>query len=213
MTAILIVEGIVILLLLILVAGLLKSHAEILRELQRLGGRIGDNGEGPGGVRFTGLGEAPLMELAGSDPSGVERSVSLAHGRGETLLAFLSTGCASCLAFWEALGGKPDMPTGSTRPVIVTKGSEHESPNEVRKLAPPGVPLVMSSEVWESFRVPLTPFFMLIDGAGRVIGEGSALHWDQLLGLLRRALDEAGQGEAAAISPDDPTLYENPVQR
>ena len=37
MTALVVLEGVVILLLLILVAGLLKSHAEILRQLHRLG--------------------------------------------------------------------------------------------------------------------------------------------------------------------------------
>lgn len=211
MTPLVIVEGLVILLLLVLVGGLLKSHAEILRELHSLGGRL-DGETGPGGVRVTGLGEAPLTEIQGTDPAGNERTVSLVHGRGETLMAFLSTGCASCQTFWQALGSRPKMPTPTTRALILTKGSEAESPGQVAKLAPGGVPVVMSTDAWDSFRVPLTPFFMLVDGEGRVLGEGSAAHWDQLLGLLDRSMADIPES-AAAISPDDPTLYENPVQR
>lgn len=210
MTALVVIEALVILLLLVLVAGLLKSHAEILRELNRLGARF-DGETGPGGVRVTGLGEAPLQEIVGADPGGSSRSLSLVHGRGETLLAFLSTGCASCQTFWQALGGQPEMPTASTRPVIVTKGPEAESPGQVAKLAPSGVPLIMSTDAWDSFRVPLTPFFMLVDGGGRVLGEGSAMHWEQLLGLLQRSMEDTP--DESGFSPTDPTLYENPVQR
>ena len=211
MTALVVIEGLVILLLLVLVAGLLKSHAEILRELNRLGAKFDGGETGPGGVRVTGLGEAPLEELVGTDPKGNARTVSLVHGRGETLVAFLSTGCASCQTFWQALATNQTMPTPDTRPVIVTKGSEAESPGQVAKLAPEGVPLIMSTDAWDSFGVPLTPFFMLIDGNGRVLGEGSAVHWDQLLGLLHRSMHDAP--DESVFSSQDPTLYENPVQR
>lgn len=211
MTALVIIEGLVILLLLVLMAGLLKSHAEILRELNRLGAKFDGEETGPGGVRVTGLGQAPVTELVGIDPGGNSRTVSLSHGRGETLVAFLSTGCASCQIFWRALGERPEMPTPTTRPVIVTKGSEAESPGQVAKLAPEGVPLVMSSDAWDSFRVPLTPFFMLVDGDGRILGEGSAMHWDQLLGLLHRSMHDTP--DESAFNASDPTLYENPVQR
>lgn len=212
MTALVIIEGLVILLLLVLMAGLLKSHAEILRELHRLGGRI-DGETGPGGVRVTGLGEAPMTEITGTDPAGTTRTVSLAHGRGDTLIAFLSTGCAACQTFWQTLAERPRMPTAITRPVVVTKGPEAESPGQVAKLAPADLPVVMSSDAWDAFRVPLTPFFMLVDGQGRVLGEGSATNWNQLLGLLERSIADASSETEPAISPDDPTLYENPVKR
>ena len=78
MTALVVAEGLVILLLLVLVAGLLKSHAEILRELHRLGGKL-DGEIGPGGVRVTGLGEAPLTDIRGNDPLVIEHTVSLVH--------------------------------------------------------------------------------------------------------------------------------------
>jgi hypothetical protein len=213
MTALIIIEGLVILILLILVAGLLKSHAEILRELHRLGGSI-EGADTPGGPRVTGLGAVPLTELSGTEPSGTPRAVSLTHGRGETLLAFLSTGCSSCMTFWDTLGSSPEMPTPTTRPVIVTRGPDGESPAKVSSLSPSGVAVVMSSDVWDAFAVPVTPFFMLVDGQGKVIGEGSAASWDQLVGLFKRSMEERDvDGPAPGLPPDDPSLYENPVQR
>ncbi len=138
MTAVIVIEAVVILLLLVLVAGLLKSHAEILRELDRLGAHPSSDSDESRAQRLkvTGLGRAPSQEIAGLDPAGTAVSVSLNQGRGETLLAFLSTGCASCRVFWDELAGSPQLPTPSTRPVIVTKGPESESPAKVGDLAP-----------------------------------------------------------------------------
>lgn len=227
MTAVLVVEAVVIVLLLILVAGLLKSHAEILRQLHRLG--IGEE-EPAGAPSFrasTGLGRAPAAEITGVDPTGAPRVVTLEHGRGNTLLAFLSSGCASCQVFWEELSRDYDLPTPETRVVIVTKGEGSESPGRIAQLAPPAAPLVMSDEVWDLFRVPLTPYFLLIDGQGQVLGEGSATSWERLLELFRRSqadearptrLDTRGRSTMtdsqlteAGIEPGDDALYRNPV--
>ena len=97
MTAIVVIEAVVILLLVILVAGLLKSHAEILRQLHALGAR---ETAGPQEVdirtRTTGFEKAPTTVITGTDVRGATRSLSLEHNRGNTLIAFLSSGCASC---------------------------------------------------------------------------------------------------------------------
>src|SRR5690606_32430211 len=212
MTALVIIEGVIVLLLLVLVAGLLKSHAEILRELHRLGGDVGSPSS-PRGVAVTGLGEVPLKAIDGLDTSGQARRVSLVHGKGETLIAFLSSGCSACLDFWSELGERPAMPTETTRPVIVTRGPENESPSSVRELAPRGVPVVMSSEAWDAFKVPMTPFFMLVDGKGSILGEGSALSWGQLLGLLDRSMQDLSDPVDVTIAPDDPSLFANPTKR
>lgn len=225
MTAVVIIEAVVIVLLLVLVAGLLKSHAEILRRIDRLGaGDPPDTSEQS--PRTTGLGSAPTEEISGVDQRGSTVSVSLQHGKGETLLAFLSTGCASCRVFWEELSGNPKLPTSTTRPVIVTKGPQAESPGKVTELAPAGVKLVMSDEAWDTFKVPLTPYFMLVDGDGGVIGEGSATSMDRLLGLFRQSAADASpvrmntQGREkftddslgrSGIEPGDPSLYEDPL--
>lgn len=227
MTAVVIVEAVVIVLLLALVAGLLKSHAEILRRLDRLSTSGADTeptrAQQPGP---TGLGEAPVDEITGVDRNGSTVTVSLRHGKGETLLAFLTTGCASCRMFWDELAQRPEMPTPGSRPVIVTKGPESESPGKVRELAPDEVNLIMSDEAWDSFRVPLTPYFMLVGGDGTVIGEGSSSNMANLRDLLRQSAADADpvhlstrererftddQLGRSGIAPGDPSLYEDPL--
>jgi len=230
MTAVVVIEGVVIVLLLVLVAGLLRSHAEILRQLERLGaGEDTALAVASPRPRTVGFDEAPMKTVAGLTPRGAERAITLDHGRNPTLLAFLSSGCASCQVFWTTLGGEPEQPIPNTRTVIVTKGSDGDSADKIAGLAPEGVDIVMSSEVWDTFRVPLTPYFMLLDPDARVIGEGSALTWDQLVGLLRQAAADTpnpahlGTAERAhftdtqlaqsGVQPGDPSLYENPLER
>lgn len=225
MTAVVIIEAVVIVLLLVLVAGLLKSHAEILRRLERLGAGEVEPTQAQR-LRTTGLGKAPADEITGVDPSGAAVSVSLKHGRGETLLSFLSTGCASCRVFWDELSGKAEMPSPDTRSVIITKGPGAESPAKVAELAPGQVRVVMSDEAWDAFRVPLTPYFLLIDGEGAVIGEGSATNMSHLLGLFRQSAADSNpvrlstrererftdhQLSSSGIEPGDPSLYEDPL--
>lgn len=230
MTALLILEGMVILLLLILVAGLLKSHAEILRQLHRLGASTESELEMPvPRARTTGLAESPTTELTGVDLSGATRSVSLEGGRHHTLLAFLSSGCASCITFWEALDNGFDLPWTETRTVVVTKGPASESPGRLSELAPAQVPVILSDEMWDLFRVPVTPYFLLVDSDAQIVGEGSATNPQQLVGLLRQsAADSAdpthmstqsrreftdSQLRRSGVEPGDPSLYQDPLER
>lgn len=227
MSAVVIVEGVVIVLLLVLVAGLLKSHAEILRQLDALGGGEVDRPGDSSRPRTTGLGQAPTDAIVGVDPSGAATSVSLRHGRGETLIAFLSTGCTSCRVFWEALTPESRLVTPRTRPVIVTKGPGSESPAKVRELVPDGIRVVMSDDAWDAYRVPVTPYFMLVDHDGAVIGEGSAADMSRLIGLFEQAVADAdptrldtrqrerftdGRLSQAGVEPGDASLYEDPLR-
>lgn len=232
MTAVIIIEGVVIVLLAILVAGLLKSHAEILRQLDALGAsEDGSVTVGSPQTRptTTGFEKAPATTLTGVDLSGGVVAVSLEHGRGNTLIAFLSSGCLSCEAFWkEFQKGDFDLPTPDTRTIIVTRGPKSESPSKVRELAPPRLTLLMSDDAWDVFRVPMTPYFLLVDGSGMVVGEGAASSWRHLLGLLRQSaadaaspihLDTEGrlqfsdsQLRDAGVQPGDPSLYQNPLE-
>lgn len=227
MTALIVIEGVVILILLILVAGLLKSHAEILRQLHRLGGEPNarDNGRQPAPVGFT---EVPSRVITGVDLEGASRSVSLETGHSPTLIAFLSSGCASCQTFWSELRAQPEPPLPNTRTVVVTKGPRAESPAKLAELAAPATEVVMSDEAWDEFRVPMTPYFLLVDPQALVVGEGSARDWQHLLSLLRQSaadgdptrLDTPGRERftderlrGSGIEPGDPSLYENPVER
>ena len=229
MTAVVVIEALVILLLLVLVGGLLKSHAEILRQLHRLGASEDLIGTPPPRAVSTTLGTAAVPQITGFDPDGGEVVVSIDHGRGNTLIAFLSSGCASCRVFWTEFSGDFELPDPTTRTVIVTKGADSESPSKISDLAPASVKVVMSTEMWDTFRVPLTPYFLYVSGTGDAIGEGSATTWAHLLSLLRQSqadsTDPSGLDtnqrvdlankrlSASGIDPDDPSLYRNPLDQ
>ena len=245
MVALVVVVTFVVLLLGILVAGLLRSHADILRSLHELGVGVGDptdtserssvRGAAPRlptwSESSSSLGPAPTV--AGVTPAGDARAIAVDNADGFTLLAFLSSGCATCAAFWEALQAPEslELPHG-TRVAIVTKGPDREIPTEVSRLATGRVPVVMSTEAWLEYEVPGSPFFVLVDGAsGSSVGQGVAPHVEQLLDLIRRAEhDRARQYgtsrrpparrngpereadadevlQMAGIRPGDPSLY------
>jgi hypothetical protein len=208
----------VVALLALLVAGLLRSHADILKALHDLGVGVGDpvavTASGTRRRRRDAQGEArrgpmtigpPLPDerdsssapaIGGSTPVGDALAVSPAEAGGLTLLAFLSSGCATCSGFWAALGQPEQLALiDGVRVVVVTKGPEFEIQAEVRSLSPPGLPVVMSSEAWNDYEVPGSPFFVLVDGdEGRRIGEGVAQHFTQIADL------RAGAPEPSANS-------------
>ena len=237
MLTLVIVEGIVIVLLTVLVAGLLRSHADIIRTLERLGvdehGTVaGQAGSAPVmmGPSRRATGVAPVPSLDGVEPSGAARTVALTGSRGYVLAAFLSSGCATCQTFWKAFDRDHDLPSPAIRPVIVTKGPHEESPSDIAMLAPPHVPTVMSSDAWDAFRVPGTPYFQLIDATdGTVLGEGSASSWARLSEMIERSIgddptprpglrrstadrlrDSDSELSRAGIEPGDESLWTKP---
>ncbi len=211
MVALVLVLTFVVLLLGILVAGLLRSHADILKALHDLGAGVGDPSAGldqhahhqgvgpparPVAVPFT-LGPPLPVErdavsaptIAGVTPRGDALAVAVTGHDTLTLIAFLSSGCSTCAGFWDAFG-RPDelgLPEG-TRLVVVTKGPEFEIQAEVDAKAREGLLIIMSTEAWGDYEVPGSPFFVLVDGgSARRIGEGVAHHFSQVVELVRRA--------------------------
>ncbi|HET7488665.1 MAG TPA: hypothetical protein VFJ85_12105 [Acidimicrobiales bacterium] len=178
------IETALLLLLSVLVAGLLRSNAEILRALHRMGVRL-DEDPAPAGGRSG----RPAPDVAGHTPAGDAAHVGVAGDR--TLVAFLSGGCVSCQPLWDGLrDGRPALPERA-RVVVVTRGPGAESPARLLRLAPGGVPVVMSDAAWDDYAVPGAPYVVWVDG-GRVAGEGSVRDWDQLASLLDRAAADAG---------------------
>jgi hypothetical protein len=198
--------AVVVALLALLVAGLLRSHAEILRALHNLGVDMDpartDDGTGaatPVGAPTIRRSEVPkrpsrtAVDVVGTTPEHDAVSIAVAGAQHLTLLAFLSSGCGSCLAFWDVFrdGGPVEVP-GDARLVCVSKDAGEESVASIKRLAPLDIPTVMSSKAWADYDVPVAPFFVLVDGeSGDVIGEGAANEWDQVQSLLRTALDDA----------------------
>ena len=227
MTALVVALAVAVLLLAVLVAGLLRSHAEILKALHELGAGLElDRAEGPVDVTIEGV-RAPRRSstaetadaISGETLEGEAVALSLTAGT-DTLLAFLSSGCTTCGAFWEAFAeAELDVP-GGARLVVVTKSLDEESPSALQARAPRAVPLVASSSAWEGFGVPGSPYFVYVDGTGRVVGEGSAATWPAVRTLMGQAhaddahrrgrLSRQGRDDAAlaaaGIRPGDPSL-------
>lgn len=220
----------------LLVAGLLRSHAVILRRLHELGAGIEDRR-----VPVTGAGETDAgpptpsdaahrrraRDLDGVTPSGDPVAVRVTGAAHDTLLVFLSSDCATCRRFWDALPvAQPSLPAG-IRLVVVTKGPADESPSAIAELDPGVAPLVMSSEAWREHAVPGSPYVVLAGAAsGRIRGEGTGADWDEVSRLLGNALGDAAPTHgrkarrdtaqerdvdrallAAGIEPGDPSLY------
>ena len=187
MLAIVIAEGVAVFLLALLVAGLLRSHAEILRALHDLGASVDpdDASSGPAlrntSARATGT---TAHDIAGVDPSGDAIAVAVAGAPHDTLLAFLSTGCDTCQPFWTAMHGDLGLP-GVRVLVVVT---DEESESELARLAGPAVDVVASTAAWEAYEVPGSPHFVFVDGpSARVVGEGTGPDWPAVRGLLLQA--------------------------
>jgi hypothetical protein len=196
MTALIVVETLLLVLLALLVAGLLRSHAEILRRLEALDESPPAAGSAPAAPRVTApprAGAPQAHDLAGVTLRDEPVKIAVRSARTSTLVAFLTSGCATCRQFWDGLQPlvRPAIP-GQARLVVVTKDPAFESPSKLRALAPPDVPVVMSSEAWDAYEVPGSPYFVYVDGrSGQIHGEGMAGSWGQVLSLLADALSDA----------------------
>ena len=204
----------------VLVFGLLRTHAEILRALDRAGVGLEDrSGDRSGG----GVGPIPVApptslssarDVAGTVPGGGAVKIGVSGVEHSTLLAFLSSGCRTCQSFWDAFAD-PDLelPGANTRLVIVGQDPIHDSESALAELAPPGVRTVCSTEAWQAYEVPGSPYFILIDGASsQIIGAGSATTWEQVRGLLEQAVGDAGlEQKRARPGHSDPVLDLRPT--
>jgi hypothetical protein len=237
MTALVLVETVLLAVLTVLVAGLLRAYGTVLRRLHEL-----EHGDGDGARQFDLLPVTaarpvaaaefgPAHDIAGETLNGelvTARVVGVQH---DTLLLFLSSGCASCETFWGELA-RPDsiqLPS-DTRLIIVAQSAEDESTSELAALAPDGLDVVLSSDAWRAYSVPGSPHVVYVDGAsGRIRGEGTGQSLRQVAELLARSTGDAGfvtgvaapkSGRdrsqetavdrellAAGILPGDPQLY------
>jgi hypothetical protein len=204
MAALVAVETVLLVALVVLVAGLLRSHAEILRALHDLGASVDPDAPGaprparatvtaPGGVERA-------ADVAGVAADGATVALAVAGSGHDTVLAFLSTGCASCHPFWEGLQAPDAVPAG-TRLVVVVQDEESES--ALRDLAGT-LPVVRSSAAWNDYGVPGSPHVVHVDGrSGRVTGEGTGPDWPSVRAMLLQAsADRATRGQRGGRGQD-----------
>ena len=189
---------VVVALLAVLVAGLLRSHAEVIRALHQMGVDLSPTAASAIGSMPVDFAPRPTparphasdtVDLAGATPTGEVVSIAVRSVRHDTLIAFLTSGCVTCRSFWDAFrSGAPDIP-GGARLVVVTRGAEAESPGTVAELGGTRLPIVMSTELWERYDVPAAPYFTYISGpAAKVVGEGTAQTWAQVSALVTNAV-------------------------
>lgn len=204
MTVVVTLLVVVVAVLCLLVVGLLRSHAAMLRHLHDLGMGLYDEGDQPPRRPAAPAPDEatprpndaptgrPAPEVTGTTPAGDTAAWSLAGRDHDTLVLFLSVDCGTCQDFWSALvdGRAEQVERADRRLLVVTRGPESEL---VGTLAgrPSAVPIVMSDHTWEAFRVPGSPYVVHVDGpTGRVRGEGTSASWEQLLELVDRGATE-----------------------
>jgi hypothetical protein len=200
MTVLVTILAVAVALLGVLVAGLLRTHAEILRSLHELGvGLEPDATRRPPlrtqpGVTPPREGEAGAgFDVTGTTLTGESVHVAVNGTDHLTLVAFLSSTCLTCQRFWTAFADPRLVVPGGARLVVVTKALASESESALRQLAPSNVTTVLSDRAWDAYGVPGAPYFVLVDGTtGDVVGEGSGSSWDQVRDLLAQAMADAG---------------------
>ena len=130
----------------VLVVGLLRSHAEILRALHELGVGLDPDGTHAHPDAAMAVPPPPLdgveavgrdLDIVGVTVDGAPRQVGVAGGSRRTLVAFLSSSCLTCRTFWDEFSDPELVVPAGARLVIVTKGPEAESPSAISELAPP----------------------------------------------------------------------------
>jgi hypothetical protein len=237
MTALVVGLTVAVALLGVLVAGLLRANAEMVRAFHQMGVNLGPDREASQTIPVS-LNPRPtpgrpdsgdVIDLAGSTPQGDAVSLALTGVRHDTLVAFLTSGCETCRGFWEAFRDGPADVPGGARLVVVTRGSDAESPGAIAALAGGGrssVQVVMSNEAWEHYDIPYAPYFVYVSGPlGRVVGEGVAARWEQVHTLVANAVADGTTGRSrsradrerdsavdralqeAGIGPGDPRLH------
>jgi hypothetical protein len=216
MLAAVIAEGVAIGLLGVLVLGLLRSHALILKALHELGAGLelereagtgvttattgGKPGPVPvelesGVVQATRKDSARAHDIVGTDLDRAERQVTVSTPGSRTLLAFLTSGCSVCQTFWDEFQRPVDVP-GNGALAIIAKGSAEESPSSLRTLAGDR-DVVQSSAAWVDYDIPGSPYFVYVEG-GVVTGEGSATTWAQVRDLMAQGVADNDEARAAA---------------
>jgi hypothetical protein len=235
-TWLVVAEAVVICVLGLVVVALAHSYAGLAAraEQRRRPGAAAHRGDelDPGLELVEPLGTSTtLRDLDGVTPAGESVLVPLAGAVRDTLLAFLSSSCATCRELWDELSDATARDVfDHVRLIVVTKGPEHESPSAMAELAAGAgdTDVVMSSATWRDVAVPGSPYFALVSRrTGELLGQGTARTWEQVAGLIALSAGDERLGRRtrksrrdrrqevdvdrllleAGVLPGDPSLY------
>jgi hypothetical protein len=202
LTAVVLVETVILAALTVLVVGLLRAYGTVLRRLHAIDGGAHAASEfriepaRPAAVDDVQRREewAEAHDIVGTTLGGETVASRVVGVENDTVVLFLSSGCSSCAVFWTELGdpSRVRLPA-STRLLVVPQDADADSPAALAELAPPGLDVVLSSAAWRDYEVPGSPYVVLVDGrTGRIRGEGTGQSWVQIEELLARATGDAG---------------------
>jgi hypothetical protein len=209
MTVVVVVETVILAVLTVLVAGLLRAYGSVLARLHRLDGGVdAQTGPRPFTLRPAAASgpapQAPTEFGPAHDIDGETLTGELVHARvvgvdHDTVLLFLSSGCASCAVFWDELRGPVPLPAHA-RLLVIPQSPADESVAALAAVAPSGVDVVLSSQAWRDYEVPGAPHVVFVHGPnGRIRGEGTGQSLRQVAELLARAT-----GDASFVAPGEP---------
>lgn len=220
MTVLVVLETVLLAVLTVLVAGLLRAYATVLRRLHAL-----DGGAATGGAQNFRVDPLPTPaareewteghDLTGTTLSGEVVSTRVVGVEHDTVLLFLSSGCASCEVFWSELARPPALPR-NTRLIVVVQGDEAESRTALTGLAAAHLDVLMSTDAWRDYQVPGSPHVVFVEGrTGRVRGEGTGQSWAQVAQMLARASGDLAMldGRQRAAKPQRDAEVEAQVDR
>jgi methylamine dehydrogenase accessory protein MauD len=134
------------------------------------------------------LQEAPppfdLMDLQ-------KRHVSLGGPGSEQLVLFVSPGCSLCEAVLPSLAAVGEA--GDLQPLVIADANNEETQAIYgdRRLK---APVVAASRVAQAYRVPGTPYAVILDDLGVVRAKGAINNLEQMEGLVdtaRRRIEES----------------------
>lgn len=138
--------------------------------------------------------EGDAVDIRGADVEGRPSVVPLERTDAPTLLAFLSTSCGICMGIWERLCAEGLGSATGVVPVVVTKDPAEEDVERIRQLSAAGPTVVLSSEAWDDYEVPGSPYVMLVSAApGSVVAEGTPARWEDLE-RMASGVGTAGEG-------------------
>ena len=217
MLAVVVAEGVAIALLAVLVLGLLRSHALILRALHELGAGLeleeaaARDRHRPARCRCgssrawcprPGPATSRATDVVGTTLDGAPARVEVTGEGRRTLLAFLSSGCSVCRTFWAQLSsGEVDVP-GEARLAVVTQGPQRgERRPGCGSWPGRGWRWSRSSGAWTDYGVPGSPYFVYVED-GVVTGEGSSTTWAQVRDLMGQAVDDTAAARRARARDD-----------
>lgn len=129
----------------------------------------------------------PPVEVVALD----EQRVTVGGPGRSQLLLFVSPGCHLCEAVLPSLNAVSEA--GGMSPVVVADADSHEARNSygAKRLQAPVIP---SNKLAQAYRVPGTPYAVVLDDLGVVRAKGAINNLEQMEGLVdtaRRRIDES----------------------